>query len=458
MTTNGNIKTSGGFWNGLSIKFKIGLATIVLLAAAILSITVLLFNQEKTVLLNEMKDKGRLLVNNLAAAGFMTLVDNNRLVSSDVIAQTMRAAGVIEARILDSDGRVVDAEKDAEIGQSQVSSPQDRYGMELKTSTYRKAGHTILEASAPIVLEYKDKKIVKGYAVVGIDQSVIEKAISDASRSAGLLALVFLVLGAVISLLVAFSITRPLGVIISVMKKVGDGDLDQTVQVKVTDEIGRLAGTFNEMIRHLKEKMMMSKYISKSAQEMISHKEDHRLELGGTRKTVTLFFSDIRGFTAFSEKRTPEQVIDMLNKYLSVQAEIIDRNGGSIDKFVGDEVVGVFEGPDAPFQAVASAVEIQKTIAGLNKESKGVIAVGIGINTGEAVMGNMGSKDRMDYTVIGDSVNTAARFCSAAERDQILIADATYKIVKDKFSFEGSKEITVKNKSKPLTVHMVKVQ
>ena len=170
-------------------------------------------------------------------------------------------------------------------------------------------------------------------------------------------------------------------------KKSGKGDLNQRVKIKVKDEIGKLANSFNDMIQHLKEKLMMSKYVSKSTIEMIAQKEDDKLELGGVRKEVTLLFSDIRGFTSYFEEHSPEEVINMLNKYLSFQTEIIDAHKGSVDKFMGDEVVAVFEGKDSSINAVKSAIEIQKRVQKENEKFNDNIHIGIGTNTGEVEYG-----------------------------------------------------------------------
>ena len=163
------------------------------------------------------------------------------------------------------------------------------------------------------------------------------------------------------------------------------------------------------------------KYVGEHTIDMIQASAGESVSLGGTRRELALLFSDIRGFTSFSENRTPEEVISMLNRYLGFQAEIVPDYQGSIDKFVGDEMVALFTGDEALERAIACAVEIQRRIRQEHETDPAPIDVGIGVNYGPVILGNMGAENRLDYTVIGADVNLCARLCSAAKGGQILI-------------------------------------
>ena len=154
---------------------------------------------------------------------------------------------------------------------------------------------------------------------------------------------------------------------------------------------------------------------------MIRQASGGEVSLGGSRRELVVLFTDIRGFTSFSEKRTPEEVVSMLNRYLGFQAEIVPRHEGSIDKFVGDEMVALFTGDRALERAISCAVEIQRRIRQEHETDPVPISIGIGINYGPVILGNMGAENRLDYTVISSEVNLGARLCSAAEGGQILI-------------------------------------
>lgn len=219
-------------------------------------------------------------------------------------------------------------------------------------------------------------------------------------------------------------VVRPVQEIERVASRVGEGDLSVEAHVESLDEIGTLARRINDMVRGLRERLHLQRFVSRGTVEAVRKSTLDGVAIGGVRKTATVFFSDIRGFTSYSEQVEPERVVRMLNAILSAQAEVVRTHGGDIDKYVGDELVAVFEGEEMAERAVRAALEIQRTAhAALPQEDRDVVSIGIGIHAGEMVMGAMGSPERMDFTVIGDSVNLAARLCSAAAGGQILISD-----------------------------------
>ena len=218
------------------------------------------------------------------------------------------------------------------------------------------------------------------------------------------------------------TVLQPLDIIGAVADKVKEGDLSVNAAVQSGDEIGILAKRINDMIQGLRERMHLTKFVSDDTLSAVQKADLKGVELGGKRKEATVLFSDIRGFTSYSETVDPEDVIDMLNTYLNRQAEIVKEFDGDIDKFVGDELMAIFIGDDMAKNAVNCSVAIQKAMTEINQNAGGNIGVGIGINTGLMVMGAMGSKDRMDYTVIGDNVNLGARLCSAAKAGEIILA------------------------------------
>lgn len=187
------------------------------------------------------------------------------------------------------------------------------------------------------------------------------------------------------------------------------------------------------------------------------------IQLGGVVKEISALFVDIRGFTAFSEANPPEKVVDMVNRYLELTSTSIQQNRGTIDKFIGDATMALFNAPnDVPNHALCAvraawamkqgAISLQAEIM----EEYGVdLQFGIGINTGSAVVGNMGSDFRMDYTAIGDAINTAARLESSATKGQIVISDATYQEVKDYVEVVELGEMSFKNKSVGVLVYSV---
>ena len=183
------------------------------------------------------------------------------------------------------------------------------------------------------------------------------------------------------------------------------------------------------------------------------------LQLGGEKRTCTFLFTDVRGFTNLSEKLSPEEVTEIMNKALTAQVTCIQAHGGMVDKFIGDACMAIFNAPleidEHEKRAVACAQDMRTAMKLLQKELPEPIAIGIGVNTGEAVIGNMGSDNRFDYSAIGDAVNTAARLESATKEAgvDILIGESTAK--KMPFDLTLLAPIKVKGKAKPLKVYTI---
>ena len=190
-------------------------------------------------------------------------------------------------------------------------------------------------------------------------------------------------------------------------------------------------------------------------------KDPSLLKLGGEKRTCTFLFTDVRGFTNLSEKLDPEQVTEIMNKALTVQVECIQKHGGMVDKFIGDACMAIFNAPlnldNHERRAVACAQDMRTAMEDLQDKLPEPIAIGIGVNTGEAVVGNMGSDTRFDFSAIGDAVNTAARLESATKEAKvdILIGESTYKKIPPKVGVKFVRNMYVKGKKKALKVYTV---
>lgn len=206
-----------------------------------------------------------------------------------------------------------------------------------------------------------------------------------------------------------------------------------------------------------------SKYVAPQVVDEIAKSGTYELKLGGENRDIAALFVDIRGFTPLSESLEPEQVVDILNGYLELTTRSIFRHGGTLDKFIGDATMAVFNAPfdteDYVYKAVLTAWDI---VQGGNKIEKEYVArygkqvgFGVGVNCGPAVVGNIGCEFRMDYTAIGDTVNTAARLESNAPRGTVYISEAVYNQLKDRIMVEEVGEIPLKGKSKGVFVYSV---
>ena len=205
------------------------------------------------------------------------------------------------------------------------------------------------------------------------------------------------------------------------------------------------------------------KYVAPEVVEEISKKGDFQIKLGGENRDIAVLFVDIRGFTTMSEALEPEQVVAILNEYLSLTTKAIFDNSGTLDKFVGDCTMAVFNSPfdlpDYEFKAVCAAMDIVNGGKALEKtliEKYGrSVGFGVGVNVGPAVVGNIGCDFRMDFTAIGDTVNTAARLEANAKKSQVLISDVLYERVKDRVEVNEIGEIPLKGKKKGVFVYEV---
>jgi adenylate cyclase len=187
------------------------------------------------------------------------------------------------------------------------------------------------------------------------------------------------------------------------------------------DEIGVLGRSFRDMLQGLRERLAMFPFISEAT--LADIRRNTKGGSGNVRTSLAILFADVRQFSKFSETRDPEEVIGLLNEVLAIEAEIIKKHQGDIDKFVGDAVIAWFHGEDRCLRAVRAADEMLSTLGARFAGQPGT-TIGIGIHVGEVVVGSIGSKTRKDYTAIGSVVNMAARFCSNAAVGQILVSKA----------------------------------
>lgn len=302
-----------------------------------------------------------------------------------------------------------------------------------------------------------------------VSVSLSTRAAAEASDAATQRAMVFILVALAIVLVLLYALLQVL--VVSPVKRigtiadaVGHGTLDVSVKGASSDgdEVQRLGSRINEMIRGLRTELHMRRYVSRSTVDAARDAAQSTTTTGaavGERCVATILFTDIRGFTAYSETVAPEQVVAMLNRFLQVQADIVDQFGGDIDKYVGDELMAVFRGDDAPQRAVRAAIGMIAAVERVREEGE-VLGVGAGVSTGEVVHGPIGSTERMDFTVIGDVVNIGARLCSAAQGSEVIISSAVYDAIGDlpDVELEPLEPLQLKGKRQPFAVYRAKAR
>lgn len=269
--------------------------------------------------------------------------------------------------------------------------------------------------------------------------------------------------------LFSMTLTSPIEKLAEMINLVSKGNFNVKARAAVRshDEVGDLAEAFDHMTEGLKErdkvKSLFSKFHGSSVAEDLINKD---IGVGGQTKEVVVFFSDIRGFTAFSEKRSPEEVVEMLNEYFGVMVKIINSHGGVVDKFIGDAIMAVWGAPKSSdrdaHQAVRACLEMRRALEELNERriarSQPPINIGMGLHAGKAISGTIGSDERMEYTVIGNTVNTASRIEASTKAfgADLLISDTVIERIGEDFKTELAGAAEVKGRSEALKMFKVR--
>ena len=263
-----------------------------------------------------------------------------------------------------------------------------------------------------------------------------------------------------ISLLLSHGLSVPLHQLVDGTAAIKQGNFDVRVPVSSHDEIGQLAESFNDMAVDLALKEKYHNVLNMvTDKDVAAELMQGNVALGGEKRKVSVLFCDIRGFTALTEGMDPAEVIHMLNEHMTALANVVARNKGVVDKFVGDEIMAVFGAPqsygDDAFNCVNAGLEMIAERKKLNETSKYQISIGIGIATGEAVAGNMGSENRLNYTVLGERVNLGARFCGVASPGEVVIGDSTREELAGRIECETKDLVKLKGFSDEMKAYRV---
>ncbi len=304
---------------------------------------------------------------------------------------------------------------------------------------------------------------------LGIVSTAEESRVFEAVNAIQYRNLIILVIVVALSILIVFyysrTITVPVIALVEATKQIERGNFKLKVKGTSRDEIGHLAHSFGHMVRGLEErekiKDAFGRFVNKEIAERAMRGELH---LGGERKICAIFFSDLRGFTAMSEKMRPEQVVEYLNSYFSMMVKCVNETEGIVDKFIGDAIMAhwgaIKELENDTQSAIDAALRMRSALLEFNSIGAGKdlpAKFGCGINTGPVVAGQIGSEDRLDFTVIGDAVNLASRIEALNKPfgTDILIGFDSYIQSGGVYRVEEMSPVTVKGKSEPLRIYAV---
>ena len=444
----------------LRIKILIFIISIIILIGFSIGLT--LVTRITGNIENQIKYRLNALASNMALNAEDPIILEEDTYLAGLVRDAMTNEGFLYAKILDEKYRIIASDKISEWGVN------DSLFLLINENEIRTEKNEI-KIIKPVMLG--NEKLI-GYVKLGISTKEIVKVKNDTILLISIITLIFIVIGIIISIFFSSFLTKQLKLLMEGVQRVSKGDLDVKVKRIVSDELGVLTDTFNEMVVNIREKEMIkmafTRYVSKQVAEKVFEDPDAFLNrLKGERMHVSVMFADIMGFTTMSEKMSPEDVVNILNTYLSQMTDSVFRFDGTLDKFIGDCVMAVFGAPmyleNPSLNAVKSAIDIQKAVNKLNlqRRSNGLdaINVGIGINTGTAVVGNIGSSQRLDYTVIGDNVNLASRLQSAANNMNIpiIVSKSVIGETGDKIRYREMEAIMVKGKEKPVDIYSIEI-
>ena len=456
------------YWLNLSLGSKFASLTSLLVVLTVFALTYLSIAREQTSFQQELESQAELLLDTTS----LTLRDQLYRVELDELVDVAKVVSsnpnVTIFIVYDNQGIVlVDSSNDElsfsrnidPLGQTMISLGADNTYLDWQDEQLL-AGHPVALGNQPI-----------GAVVVGLSTQPLNSKVLSITYQGILLAVVTIIIGGGLTILLTRHITYPLIELADVVSQMSAGNLSRRVAPRSEDEVGQLATAFNEMAIGLQEREwlrdMFGRFVSQEVADAI---RTGLVKLEGENRHVSVLFCDIRQFTDFSEHHTPEEVVYMLNEYLPLVVQSAQKHGGMVNKFGGDSTLVIYGAPrsmdDSAYRAVLTALEIRIGLEAINKrltmELGTNLRVGVGINTGNALAGAVGSQERQEYTVVGNTVNLAARIDGLNKQfpqDDILISEWTYAALdshRDEFEVVSLGVIPIRGKNEPVEVYSVK--
>lgn len=474
----------------LTIQTKLSLIIGGLILGVIVLLTATIVTRQTATLTDNADKLAQTLLQSVAATAKDELLLESAASIQDMITNIKRLnmSGLRRVVVSDREGKVV-AHSETNDVDTRHLNPLSQAG--VKPRQLPTGEQKMLSKSNDVVIALEDDEnyfyvdsifvrkpstrelVYLGASELVFSKEEIQKPIAEQQRLILVFGAVVFLVSQAIGLLLSKQIVSAVVSISNAARKVAEGDLNVRIITKGKDELAELAREFNKMVIQIRQKIEMEKFLSEMTVEMISDRTGSHDENGAEvfrrengeelveKREIAAFFSDIRGFTSLSEKLEPEDALQIVNVYLDMQTQVIKRYGGVVDKFMGDGMMCLFRGQDMTDRAILAAVEIQTSIFNTNKmraaHGLDYAAVGIGVSVGKAVLGNVGSQKRKDYTAIGDVVNLASRLCSIADAYSILVSESVIRNLRQKHSFRTMQTIKVKGKEKPVEVYSLEV-
>ena len=449
------------FPSHVPIALKLSLVITLLLVSGMGTLGLFILGNQNRVMREQLDEFGYTVAGHLAQLAAEPVLSEDSLRLRLLTANLVQDEQVLGAAIYAHNGRLLSA-SGLHPEQAPVIAGDDNFPR--RESWLNPADPSERLISFGAVASYKQVQV--GYATVTLSASLMDAA-NDRARKAIIYATVGMsLLASVLAFFMSRRLSQPIQNLMEATRAIDRGDLDVRIQDRRNDEIGFLIDGFNSMAEGLLRKsqveQVFSRYVSKNvASKVLANLDEVRL--GSQHVEATVLFADIVGFTAMAESLQPAEVSSLLNEYFSYISTACRLYNGVVDKFIGDCVMLVFgaveNDRDHSFNAVCCALLIQNMVAELNRtrRDKGLPEVHfrIGINSGFMLAGNLGSDERMEYTVVGDAVNLASRLCYAAHSGQIIVREELYKQLHSGGRIQATAQATlpIRGKSQPVTVY-----
>ncbi len=454
----------------LPIAVKLTLVLGGLMVGGILLLGLLTIDNQRRLMQQQLDEFGLSIARLLADSAREPLLAEDELVLETVVSKFGNTRSSLGAVVYNDRGQpvasrgVVPEGKLTELYHRARPLTDIDYSLEWRWVHRNGASESMVSYLTPI----RYRNLVAGHALVTFSRRIIEEQFHESLMI--LLGAMLLML--IASLLLAWYLSRwlarPIHQLVRASQAIGAGDYGYRMDDRRNDELGILMRSFNDMAHGLLRKSQveqaLSRYVSQDVASEILRNLD-QIELGGRHVEASVVFADIVGFTKMSERLEPREISDLLNRYFHYITRASALWQGTIDKFIGDCAMIVFgvprSDPEHRFHAVACAVLIRRVVTRLNaqREAQGQqpIHFRIGINCGQMLAGNMGSRDRMQYTVVGDAVNLASRLATQAEADEILIDEEMYRHaeVSGRVIAEPHGTIPIRGRREPATLYRI---
>ncbi|HHL45008.1 MAG TPA: HAMP domain-containing protein [Gammaproteobacteria bacterium] len=465
---------SGNFitraWRNLRIPigYKLAIAITLLITSAMLLLGLLLIDRQGVLLRADIARFGHTVANQVADSAKELVLAKDELGLKVLVTNLTRnenisGTAIISAndKVLARSGLVPPENEIPQIGMKEAPEGTETHEIEWYAP---EEGIYLISFISPI--HFQD--VILGYSLATFSRQSLVQSLQESVRLVVTITLAMILLGIGGAFILGGRIARPIRQLIAASREIKAGNYEYRIAEQRSDELGQLMVAFNEMAQGLRKKVQVEQAFSRFvpenvAKHMLSNID--QVKLGGETVTASVLFADIVGYTSLSEKLSAAEIAELLNEYFSYIADAAKLCGGTLDKYVGDCAMILFgvpeHDPKHAFHAIYFAVLLKNLIERLNTQrlwmGKIPIQFSIGVNCGSMLAGTMGSKNRMQYTVLGDAVNLASRLSGVAEAGEIIISEGMLQqpMVGDCVEIGGYQSIAVRGKGKPVATYRV---